>query len=99
MQVKNDHTENTALFLLNAKYFNLVRGNENGLELVRYLISQGVDVNRENIYGRTALSHSLTLSSNQVIKLLLSLQDKSKINNTAVEKSLLIKAALNGNFF
>jgi ankyrin repeat protein len=83
---------------LNWLLFNQVRCGDGCFDLVQYLISRRVDVNRENIYGRTALSYSLSLKDDQVFKLLLSLREKSRDQMVSFENSLLIKTAFNGKF-
>ncbi len=72
----------------------LVRHNEDGLKLVKYLIEKKVDLTKVNSTGRTALDYTILLETCTILDYLLEEISKQDIQNISYDIALITSASL-----
>lgn len=73
-----------------------MRNIENNLEMIKYLIKKGINVNHLNNLGRNAFVYSIDLTGNEKFNYLVN-QNPFIVNKLTFECPLIL-AALNGKF-
>lgn len=74
-----------------------MRNNEESLEVVKFLISKKVHVNKTNKFGQNILNYSADLYNHDVFSYLL--KEIAKMSNFSSLDLPLIKTAINGKYF